>query len=112
MDKSQKDEEIDLNDNIEEISDNDLENSINILQNAINIVKSQRKQTEQETKIIYKRINYLKQKENQLKIHCKNQIDQMNKSIELKKKRLKYEISLEQKKIKNNTNKKKSAKNK
>ena len=51
MDKSQKDEEIDLNDNIEEISDNDWENSINILQNAINIVKSQRKQTEQETKI-------------------------------------------------------------
>ena len=56
MDKSQKDEEIDLNDNIEEISDNDLENSINILQNAINIVKSQRKQTEQETKIMSKLI--------------------------------------------------------
>lgn len=50
---------------------------------------------------IYKRINYLKQKENQLKIHCKNQIEQMNKSIEMKKKRLKYEISLEEKKLKN-----------
>ena len=106
MDKSKNNEEVDLNDN-EEISDNELENSIAVLQNAINIVKSQRKQTEQETQIIYKRINYLKQKENQLKIHCKNQIDQMNKSIELKKKRLKYEISLEQKKMKNNTNKKK-----
>ena len=56
MDKSQKDEEIDLHGNIEEISDNDLENSINILQNAINIVKSQRKQTEQETKIMSKLI--------------------------------------------------------
>ena len=112
MDKIKNNEEVDLNDNNEEISDNELENSIAILQNAINIVKSQRKQTEQETQIIYKRINYLKQKENQLKIHCKNQIDQMNKSIELKKKRLKYEISLEQKKIKNYTNKKKPSSNK
>ena len=88
----------------EEISDSELENNISILQNAINIVKSQRKQTEQETQIIYKRINYLKQKEIQLKSHCKNQIEQLNKSIELKKKRLKYEISLEQKKIKNKAN--------
>ena len=112
MDKFKNNEEVDLNDNNEEISDNELENSIAVLQNAINIVKSQRKQTEQETQIIYKRINYLKQKENQLKIHCKNQIDQMNKSIELKKKRLKYEISLEQKKMKINTNKKKPSSNK
>ena len=89
------------NDNDNEITNDELENNINVLQNAINIVKSQRKQTEQETKIIYKRINYLKQKENQLKIHCKNQIEQMNKSIEMKKKRLKYEISLEEKKLKN-----------
>jgi hypothetical protein len=100
------------NDNDNEITNDELENNINVLQNAINIVKSQRKQTEQETKIIYKRINYLKQKENQLKIHCKNQIEQMNKSIEMKKKRLKYEISLEQKKIKNYTNKKKPSSNK
>ena len=46
----------------------------------------------------------MKQKENQLKIHCKDQIEQLNKSIELKKKRLKYEISLDQKKIKNKMN--------
>ena len=88
----------------EEISDSELENIISILKNAINIVKSQRKQTEQETQIIYKRINYLRRKENQLKIHCKDQIEQLNKSIELKKKRLKYEISLDQKKIKNKMN--------
>jgi hypothetical protein len=112
MDRIINGEKNDIEENDDEITNSELENNITTLQNAINIVKSQRKQTEQETKIIYKRINYLKQKENQLKIHCKNQIDQMNKSIELKKKRLKYEISLEQKKIKNNTNKKKSAKNK
>ena len=96
--------EFNENDNDNEITNDELENNINVLQNAINIVKSQRKQTEQETKIIYKRINYLKQKENQLKIHCKNQIEQMNKSIEMKKKRLKYEISLEEKKLKNKMN--------
>ena len=39
------------NDNDNEITNDELENNINILQNAINIVKSQRKQTEQETKI-------------------------------------------------------------
>ena len=94
-------EKNDIEENDDEITNSELENNITTLQNAINIVKSQRKQTEQETKIIYKRINYLKQKENQLKIHCKNQIEQMNKSIELKKKRLKYEISLEEKKLKN-----------
>ena len=100
MEKNEFNENV--NDN--EITNDELENNINVLQNAINIVKSQRKQTEQETKIIYKRINYLKQKENQLKIHCKQQIDQLNKSIELKKKRLKYEISLEEKKLKNKMN--------
>lgn len=101
MEQFKNEEENDLIDNEDEITNSDLENSITILQNAINIVKAQRKQTEQETQIIYKRINYLKQKENQIKIHCRNQIEQMNKSIELKKKRLKYEISLEQKKLKN-----------
>lgn len=101
MEKLKINEEIKFIDNDEEISNDELDNRIAILENAINIVKSQRKQTEKETQIIYKRINYLKQKENQIKIHCKNQIDQMNKSIELKKKRLKYEISLEQIKIKN-----------
>ena len=101
MEQFKNEEENDLIDNEDEITNSDLENSITILQNAINIVKAQRKQTEQETHIIYKRINYLKQKENQIKIHCRNQIEQMNKSIELKKKRLKYEISLEQKKLKN-----------
>ena len=106
MDK-ENDEKNDLINNDEDITNSELENSIAILQNAINIVKSQRKQTEQETQIIYKRINYLKQKENQLRIHCKNQINQMNKSIEIKKKRLKYEITLEQKKVKNYKNKQK-----
>ena len=108
MDK-ENDEKNDLINNDEDITNSELENSIAILQNAINIVKSQRKQTEQETQIIYKRINYLKQKENQLRIHCKNQINQMNKSIEIKKKRLKYEITLEQKKVKNYKNKQKQA---
>ena len=108
MDK-ENDEKNDLINNDEDITNSELENSIAILQNAINIVKSQRKQTEQETQIIYKRINYLKQKENQLRIHCKNQINQMNKSIEIKKKRLKYEITREQKKVKNYKNKQKSA---
>lgn len=108
MDK-ENDEKNDLINNDEDITNSELENSIAILQNAINIVKSQRKQTEQETQIIYKRINYLKQKENQLRIHCKNQINQMNKSIEIKKKRLKYEITLEQKKVKNYKNKQKPA---
>ena len=101
MDRIINGEKNDIEENDDEITNSELENNITTLQNAINIVKSQRKQTEQETKIIYKRINYLKQKENQLKIHCKNQIEQMNKSIELKKKRLKYEISLEEKKLKN-----------
>ena len=104
MDRIINGEKNESNENDDEITNSNLENDINILQSAINIVKSQRKQTEQETKIIYKRINYLKQKENQLKIHCKNQIEQMNKSIELKKKRLKYEISLEEKKLKNKMN--------
>ena len=98
MDRLKNDEENVYEDDDEEISESELENNINILQNAINIVKSQRKQTEQETQIIYKRINYLKQKENQLRNHCRNQINQLNKSIEIKKKRLKYEISLEEKK--------------
>lgn len=89
MDRIINGEKNDIEENDDEITNSELENNITTLQNAINIVKSQRKQTEQETKIIYKRINYLKQKENQLKIHCKNQIEQMNKSIELKKKRLK-----------------------
>ena len=101
MDRIINGEKNDIEENDDEITNSELENNITTLQNAINIVKSQRKQTEQETKIIYKRINYLKQKENQLKIHCKNQIEKMNKSIELKKKRLKYEISLEEKKLKN-----------
>ena len=101
MDRIINGEKNDIEENDDEITNSELENNITTLQNAINIVKSQRKQTEQETKIIYKRINYLKQKENQLKIHCKNQIEQMNKSIEMKKKRLKYEISLEEKKLKN-----------
>ena len=101
MDRIINGEKNDIEENDDEITNSELENNITTLQNAINIVKSQRKQTEQETKIIYKRINYLKQKENQLKIHCKNQIEQMNKSIELKNKRLKYEISLEEKKLKN-----------
>ena len=101
MDRIINGEKNDIEENDDEITNSELENNITTLQNAINIVKSQRKQTEQETKIIYKRINYLKQKENPLKIHCKNQIEQMNKSIELKKKRLKYEISLEEKKLKN-----------
>lgn len=101
MDRIINGEKNDIEENDDEITNSELEKNITTLQNAINIVKSQRKQTEQETKIIYKRINYLKQKENQLKIHCKNQIEQMNKSIELKKKRLKYEISLEEKKLKN-----------
>ena len=101
MDRIINGEKNDIEENDDEITNSELENNITTLQNAINIVKSQRKQTEQETKIIYKRINYLKQKENQLKIHCKNQIEQMNKSIEIKKKRLKYEISLEEKKLKN-----------
>jgi len=104
MDRIINGEKNESNENDDEITNSELENDINTLQSAINIVKSQRKQTEQETKIIYKRINYLKQKENQLKIHCKNQIEQMNKSIELKKKRLKYEISLEEKKLKNKMN--------
>ena len=107
MDNAKNAEENELNDNDSDFSNSDLENSITILKNAINIIKSQRKQTEQETQIIYKRINYLKQKENQLKIHCKQQIDQFNKSIELKKRRLRYEISLEEKKLKNNKDKKK-----
>ena len=63
MDRLKNDEENVYEDDDEEISESELENNINILQNAINIVKSQRKQTEQETQIIYKRINYLKQKE-------------------------------------------------
>ena len=107
MDDTKNAEENEYDDNDCDLSNSELENSISVLKNAINIIKSQRKQTEEETQIIYKRINYLKQKENQLKIHCKQQIDQLNKSIELKKRRLRYEISLEEKKIKNNKDKKK-----
>ena len=104
MDRIINGEKNESNENDDEITNSELENDINTLQSAINIVKSQRKQTEQETQIIYKRINYLKQKENQLRNHCRNQINQLNKSIEIKKKRLKYEISLEEKKIKNKLN--------
>ena len=71
MDRIINGEKNDIEENDDEITNSELENNITTLQNAINIVKSQRKQTEQETKIIYKRINYLKQKENQLKFIVK-----------------------------------------
>ena len=62
MDRIINGEKNESNENDDEITNSELENDINTLQSAINIVKSQRKQTEQETKIIYKRINYLKKK--------------------------------------------------
>ena len=86
------------------LSDLELEKNIELLQNAINLVKSQRKELEKETEIIYKRINYLKQKEKQIKLHCKKQIDQLHKTVEIKKKRLQDEILMEQKKNKNQNN--------
>ena len=86
------------------LSDLELEKNIELLQNAINLVKSQRKELEKETEIIYKRINYLKQKEKQMKLHCKKQIDQLHKTVEIKKKRLKDEILMEEKKNKNLNN--------
>ena len=86
------------------LSDLELEKNIELLQNAINLVKSQRKELEKETEIIYKRINYLKQKEKQIKLHCKKQIDQLHKTVEIKKKRLQDEILMEQKKNKNLNN--------
>ena len=87
---------------VSSISDFELERNITILQNAINLVKSQRKQIDKETELIYKRINYLKQKEKQIKIHCKKQIDQLHRTVEIKKKRLQDEILIEKKK--NNIN--------
>ena len=95
-----EDNSINLNQNKSNIvpSDIELEQNIEILQNAINLVKSQRKQLEKETEIINKRIIYLKQKENQIKINCKKQIDQIHRAVEIKKKRLQDEILLEQKK--------------
>ena len=86
------------------LSDLELEKNIELLQNAINLVKSQRKELEKETEVIYKRINYLKQKEKQMKLHCKKQIDQLHKTVEIKKKRLQDEILMEQKKNKNLNN--------
>ena len=86
------------------LSDLELEKNIELLQNAINLVKSQRKELEKETEIIYKRINYLKQKEKQMKLHCKKQIEQLHKTVEIKKKRLQDEILMEQKKNKNLNN--------
>ena len=59
MDRIINGEKNDIEENDDEITNSELENNITTLQNAINIVKSQRKQTEQETQIIYKRINYL-----------------------------------------------------
>ena len=100
-------------------SDIELEKNIIILQNAISLVKSQRLELDKETEIIYKRINYLKQKEKQMKLHCKKQIDYLHKTVEIKKQRLKDEILLEEKRNKNynsnsnnNINKKKNNKNK
>ena len=87
---------------VSSISDFELERNITILQNAINLVKSQRKQIDKEKELIYKRINYLKQKEKQIKIHCKKQIDQLHRTVEIKKKRLQDEILIEKKK--NNIN--------
>ena len=85
------------------LSDIELEKNIEILMNAINLVKSQRKELEKETEIINKRINYLKQKEKQVKLHLKKQVEQLHKTVEIKKKRLQDEILIEQKKIKNIT---------
>ena len=91
------------NQNINDLtpSDIELEKNIVILQNAISLVKSQRLELDKETEIIYKRINYLKQKEKQMKLHCKKQIDFLHKTVEIKKQRLKDEISLEEKRNKN-----------
>ncbi len=94
-----------------EITDLELENNIEILQNAIALVKSERKKLNEETDIIYKRINFLKQKEKQIKTHCRQQIEQLHKTVEIKKKRLQDEILLEQKKN-NNLNSSKNKKNK
>ena len=85
------------------LSDLELERNIEILQNAIVLVKSERKKLDKETEIINKRINYLTQKEKQLKLHCKKQIDQLHKTVEIKKKRLQDEIFME-KKMNNNIN--------
>ena len=52
MDRIINGEKNDIEENDDEITNSELENNITTLQNAINIVKSQRKQTEQETKII------------------------------------------------------------
>ena len=105
------------NQNIKDLtpSDIELEKNILILQNAISLVKSQRLELDKETEIIYKRINYLKQKEKQMKLHCKKQIDYLHKTVEIKKQRLKDEILLEEKRNKNynninNNNKKKNNK--
>ena len=107
------------NQNIKDLtpSDIELEKNILILQNAISLVKSQRLELDKETEIIYKRINYLKQKEKQMKLHCKKQIDYLHKTVEIKKQRLKDEILLEEKRNKNynhinNNNKKKNNKKK
>ena len=103
----ENDDEKDIINNINQNKDDlmptdiELEQNIEILQNAINLVKTQRKQLEKETEIINKRIIYLKQKEKQIKMHCKKQIDQIHRAVEIKKKRLQDEILIEQKK--NNT---------
>ena len=87
-----------IQDELSEISDIELERQISLLQNAISVIKSQRKEIEKETEIILKRLNFLKDKENRLKLHVKKEIAYINKSINIKKERLKDEIILAQKK--------------
>ena len=104
MENYDKDDDNESEKGKELLSDIELEKNIEILINAINLVKSQRKEIDKETEIINKRINYLKQKEKQVKLHCKKQIEQLHKTVEIKKKRLQDEILMEQKKNNNINN--------
>ena len=100
MENYDKDDDNEIQSKNELLKDCELEKHIEILQNAIHLLKSQRKELERETEIINKRIKFLKQKERQIKLHCKKQIDQLHKTVEIKKKRLQDEILMEQKKNK------------
>ena len=92
--------------------DADLEEEIANLQKAILLLREERKQIDNETEIINKRINFLKNKEIKIRIQCKKEIDQIHKVVEIKKRKLEDQIEVEQKMIKNSKMNKKNIYNK
>ena len=100
-----------IDNNLEYFGGN-LEEEIANLQKAILLLREERKRINNETEIINKRINFLKNKEIQIRVQCKKEIDQIHKVVEIKKRKLEDQIEVEQKMIKNSKTNKKNIYNK